>query len=67
MKALHYAPLYQYLSTLQQPTKQREAGDVYGFTVLRFYVATTKPAYDLQGKGITVGCGLPTVKSFIGY
>jgi hypothetical protein len=78
MKALHNTPLYQYLSTLQQPTKQRE---VVGFTVLRFYgftvlrgnhkgmplLATTKPAYDLQGKGITANCGLQTVKLFIGY
>jgi hypothetical protein len=37
MKALHNAPLYQYLSTLQQPFVQREVLGFYGFTVLRFY------------------------------
>jgi hypothetical protein len=111
MKARHNPPSYQYLPTLQQPTKQREDRDVYGFTALRlygftalrlygftalrlygftalrlygftalrlygftwqpqgyatllatvrirYYMATTKPAYDLQGKGITVGCQL---------
>jgi hypothetical protein len=34
MKILHNSPLYQYLSTLQQPTEQREA---VGFTALRLY------------------------------
>jgi hypothetical protein len=51
MKTLHNSPLYQYLSTLQQPTKQREAVGVYGFTVLRFYgftVATTRVCHYWQ-------------------